>query len=212
MMPTTPIGSRVISTSTPGRTDGSFSPPDAQRLAGEELEDLAGARRLADAFGQGLALLARQQLARARPCARGSRCRCASSDVGALLRRRPRTRPGTPPCAAAIAASAWAASACAYSPTTSSVFGRVDVAVDRVALHPLAGDEVLIERQSPRFRKAREGTAVFPAGPGASSVPPRRGQLCDCLGPDHNRYVSSGVFAMPMQTIRVRFATNPATA
>ena len=26
MMPTTPIGSRVISTSTPGRVDGIFSP------------------------------------------------------------------------------------------------------------------------------------------------------------------------------------------
>src|SRR5215211_7569223 len=44
--------------------------------------------------------------------------------------------------------------------------------------------------------------------PGAESSPPRRGQLCNCVGRDHNRSVSSGVFAMPMQTIRVRFATN----
>ena len=59
--PTTPTGSRVTSTSMPGRTLGSDLAGEPQRLAGEEVEDLPGAHRLADAFGQRLALLARQQ-------------------------------------------------------------------------------------------------------------------------------------------------------
>ena len=63
MSPTTPTGSRVTSTSTPGRTEASRSPRDAQRLAGEELEDLAGARGLADRLGQRLALFAGEQRA-----------------------------------------------------------------------------------------------------------------------------------------------------
>ena len=57
--PMTPTGSRVISTWMPVRTDGTVSPP-AQRLAGEELEDGAGAGDLADALGQRLAFLAGQ--------------------------------------------------------------------------------------------------------------------------------------------------------
>jgi hypothetical protein len=62
MRPMTPTGSRVISTPTPGRTEGTTSPRQAQAFAGEELEDLAGAGGLADAFGQGLAFFARQQV------------------------------------------------------------------------------------------------------------------------------------------------------
>ena len=61
--PTTPTGSRVISTPMPGRTDGSELARQAQAFAGEELEDVAGARGLADAFGLGLAFFARQQRA-----------------------------------------------------------------------------------------------------------------------------------------------------
>ena len=47
----------------------------AQRLAGEELEDLAGARRFADGLGQGLAFFARQQHAQLVACAPAVRCR-----------------------------------------------------------------------------------------------------------------------------------------
>ena len=63
MRPTTPTGSRVISTPMPGRTEGMTSPDEAQAFAGEELEDLAGARGFADAFGLGLAFFAREQRA-----------------------------------------------------------------------------------------------------------------------------------------------------
>ena len=69
---------------------------EAQRLAGEEGEDLAGAGRLADALGQRLALLARQQAAE---------FLLAGEDlVGGLLQDRrsapaasSATRPGRPP-------------------------------------------------------------------------------------------------------------------
>ena len=102
--PTTPSGSRVTSTSTPGRTDGELLAGQAQHLAGEELEDVAGARRLADALGQRLAFLARQQRARARPCARGSR----SPAVSRMFARswiEPVAQAGNAAFAAAIAAS-----------------------------------------------------------------------------------------------------------
>ncbi|GLQ12061.1 hypothetical protein GCM10007913_39930 [Devosia yakushimensis] len=59
MMPMTPIGSRVISTPTPGRTDGSTSP--ARRSTSEEVENLRGAGHFANAFRQRLALFAREQ-------------------------------------------------------------------------------------------------------------------------------------------------------
>ena len=62
--PTTPTGSRVISTVMPGRTEGQQLAPLVRKgLAGEELEDLPGAGDLADGLGEGLALLAREQLA-----------------------------------------------------------------------------------------------------------------------------------------------------
>ena len=101
--PTTPIGSRVISTSTPGRTDGSFSPGEAQRFAGEELEDVPGADGFADALRQRLAFFAREQPADfvlARQDVRCRPCRGCWRDPGSS---RP-TRRGTPVFAAAIAA------------------------------------------------------------------------------------------------------------
>ena len=73
----------------PGRTESSFSPREAQRLAGEELEDGAGARRLADAVGERLALLARQQPAEL-VLAREDLGAGAVEDVESLLRRRAR--------------------------------------------------------------------------------------------------------------------------
>ena len=62
-----------------------------QGLAGEEVEDLAGAGRLADAFGQRLALFAREQ-APELVAPRQDLSRDAQEDVMALLRRR--SRPG----------------------------------------------------------------------------------------------------------------------
>jgi len=47
----------------PGAHRGQGLAADAQRLTREELEDVAGAGDLGDGFGQGLAFLARQQLA-----------------------------------------------------------------------------------------------------------------------------------------------------
>ena len=76
--PTTPTGSRVTSTPTPGRTEGTHVAAGAQRLAGEELEDVAGARDLADGLGQGLAFFARQQVAELVARAPGSRLPAAS--------------------------------------------------------------------------------------------------------------------------------------
>src|SRR5690606_19215573 len=64
---------------------------DAQRLAGEELEDLPGARGLADALGQGLAFLARQQPAQFL-LARQDFAADRVEDVGALLRTGQRPR------------------------------------------------------------------------------------------------------------------------
>ena len=60
----------------------------AQRLAGEELEDLAGAARLADAVGERLALLAREQLAELLP-ALEDLVADGVEKIEALLRRAP---------------------------------------------------------------------------------------------------------------------------
>ena len=121
IMPTTPTGSRVISTSMPGRTDGTSSPCARMRFAREELEDVAGARGFADALGPGLAFLAREQGAELF-LAREDLVADLVEDVGALLHagERPlgetlRARPRWP-------TSACARSACAYSPITSDVF------------------------------------------------------------------------------------------
>ena len=86
---TTPSGSRVTSTSMPGRAESIFSPVTRTRFAGEELEDRAGARGLADAVGQRLALLAREQPAEL-VLARQDFGAGAVEDVEPLLRRRPR--------------------------------------------------------------------------------------------------------------------------
>ena len=82
--------------SMPGRTPGTHLAGEPQRLAGEEIEDLRGADRLADAFGERLAFLAGQQPAE---------LLLAGEDlVGGLLQDlvalrgcRSATRPGTPP-------------------------------------------------------------------------------------------------------------------
>ena len=87
--PTTPTGSRVISTSMPGRTEAIFSPARRSAFAGEELEDLPGAHGFADALRQRLALLARQQPAEL-VLARQDFVPTPSSGCRSDLRRRPR--------------------------------------------------------------------------------------------------------------------------
>ena len=85
MMPTTPTGSRVISTSMPGRTDGISSPVRRRTSPAKNLKMLAGADHFAGALGQGLALLARQQLAQL-VLARQDLVADLVEDVGARLR------------------------------------------------------------------------------------------------------------------------------
>ena len=57
----TPTASRVISTSRPGRTEGTFFAGQAQGLAGKERKYLSGAGDLADALRQSLAFFAGEQ-------------------------------------------------------------------------------------------------------------------------------------------------------
>ena len=63
MMPTTPTGSRVMVDLDAGPDARHDFAGQAQRFAGEEIEDLPCPHRLADAFGKRLALLARKQAA-----------------------------------------------------------------------------------------------------------------------------------------------------
>ena len=120
MIPTTPTGSRVTSTSTFGRTLANFSPGMRKRLAGEEIEDLAGAADLAVASGSVLPSSRASRRASSSRRARISvetRSRMSCRSCGVV-----RDQAGKAACAAATAASIWAASAWAYSPTTSLVF------------------------------------------------------------------------------------------
>jgi hypothetical protein len=146
MMPTTPIGSRVISTSTPGRTEAIFSP----------------ARRSASPAKKAKIWLARivspMPSARVLPSSRDSSLPSSSlrARISSATRRRTswrscgveRAQPWPAAFAAAIAAATWAALARAYSPTTSPVFEARRFG----ALDPVAGDEVrelLAHVQSP---------------------------------------------------------------
>ncbi len=102
------------------RTHGAeFLPGYPQNFAREEIEDLSGATDFPDGFGQGLAFFPRKQ---------PSEFLLARENLGRDLEQKivPFLRAvldhaGNAACAAMTAASAWAASACAYSPTTSLV-------------------------------------------------------------------------------------------
>ena len=89
MMPTTPSGSRVTSTSTPGRTESSLSPRMRTASPAKYLKIAPGARRFADAVGERLSLLARQQPPELF-LARQNLGAGAIEDVEAFLRRRQR--------------------------------------------------------------------------------------------------------------------------
>ncbi len=141
MRPMTPSGSRVISTSTPGRTDGSFLAGEAQRLAGEELEDVAGAHRLADAFGQRLAFLAREEPPEL-VLAREDLVAGAIEDVRALLDVAAAPRPGNACFAAAIAVARLRGVGLRVFADHVGQIGRIPVERRGRAGDPLAGDEV----------------------------------------------------------------------
>ena len=121
MSPIEPTGLAGDLDADAGADRGQRLAGEAQALAGEELEDLRGAHGLADALGEGLALLAGEQPAE---------LVLAGEDLGGRLVRtswrcsgpeRP-TRPGRPPWRRRSRARASSAVPRAYSPTTSSVF------------------------------------------------------------------------------------------
>ena len=99
---------------------GEFLAGDAQRFAGEEVEDLRRRGSLRRSPQAASCPLRARAGGRAPRGARGFRSRRAARmswrSCGVCA-----TRPGKAACAASIAASVWAASACAYSPTRSSV-------------------------------------------------------------------------------------------
>ncbi len=119
MMPTTPSGSRVISTSTPGRTEEINSPERRSTSPAKNLNTLP-ARTTSPTPS-----------ARVLPSSRDSSW--PSSSLRAMISRPAFSRMSARACvlnedhagnaarAAAIARSVWAASACAYSPMTSEV-------------------------------------------------------------------------------------------
>ncbi len=118
MMPITPIGSRVISTSTPGRTEAPRSP--ASRTASPAKNRKIMPARATSAIPSGRVLPSSR--ANSRPI---SSRRCSSSLPTASSRLARISgdvvdQAGNARRAAATAASVWRESACAYSPTTSS--------------------------------------------------------------------------------------------
>jgi hypothetical protein len=115
--PTTPTGSRVTFDVDSRSDRGQLVSGEAQHFAGEKLEDLSGAHHFADAFGQRLALLAREQPPEL-VLAGEDFIACAIENVRALLIE-PFAQPANAFFAEAIAVRVCAASACAYSPMTS---------------------------------------------------------------------------------------------
>ena len=98
---------------------------EAQRLAGEELEDLRGADGLADALGAGSCPPRATAGGRARPCAPGSRCRRLRQDLVRAAAGRSGTMPGTRPWR-----RRWPLRACARS--AAGIFADDVVGVRRV--------------------------------------------------------------------------------
>ncbi len=170
MSPTTPTGSRVISTSMPGRTDGDLLAGETQHLAGEELEDVARARGLADALRAASCPPRATAGARARPCARGSRCRRdrgCSRAPGSI--RSPTA--GKAFFAAAMAASRLRGVGLRILADHVVDVGRIDVGSYAGAGDPFAGD-VIAEGAC-----GHVGTPWFGDVPAHASRP-RRARIC----------------------------------
>ena len=142
MMPTTPTGSRVSSTSMPGRVGRQLLAGKPQRLAGEEVEDLRGAQHFADRLGQRLALFARQQPSEL-VLARDDLVGDLLQDVVALLDA------GARPCRKRRAGSGdrllgLLARGARIAADDVAGVGRIDVVAGVGAVDPAAGDEILM--------------------------------------------------------------------
>jgi hypothetical protein len=148
MMPTTPTGSRVMVHVDAGAdARAATSPASRRRLAGEEVEDLRGADRLADALGERLALLAGELAADLLLAGEDLVAGRLLEDVVALLDAGLRAQVlKAAPSAAAIAAFGVG---CLVPRDElrrglSSVLDGLMLG-DRVAGDPLAGDVVLVQ-------------------------------------------------------------------
>ena len=87
MSATTPIGSRVMSTVTPGRTEGINSPAVRSASPAKNLKIWPARADFAARLGRGLALFTRQQIAKLGLTRQDFRAD-AIEGVGALLRGR----------------------------------------------------------------------------------------------------------------------------
>ncbi len=117
MRPMTPSGSRVISTSTPGRTDASFSPDCRSASPAKNLKMLPA--RIASPTPSGSVLPSSRESRRPSSSLRARISLPARSRMFARSWMTPCAHPGNACFALAIASRACAASACAYSPMTS---------------------------------------------------------------------------------------------
>ena len=143
MMPTTPTGSRVISTPTPGRTLGTVSP--ASRSASPAKKSKIWAARTVSPMpsAKRLAFLARQQPAEFVLARQDLVGRLAQHRV-ALQRCRSATIWGRPPWPRRSPLRVVGLVARAYSPTTSLVSDGLMLG-DGVAADPFAVDQVLVQ-------------------------------------------------------------------
>ena len=167
--PTTPIGSRVISTDDAG-ADGVMSCSLlSHRLAGEELEDVAR-RALASPMpsASGLALLAGEQRAEL-VLARRRISSPVRSSRSARCCRFPRDQPGNAARAAAMAASRLRRVRARVLADHFLEVRRVDVAVDVGARHPFAVDQVSMERHG--SSPSREIVRAGPRGRAVGATP-----------------------------------------
>src|SRR5208282_1900855 len=116
---------------------------DSQRLAGEEIEDLAGPRDLADPLGQRLALFAGEETAEF--VAPGEDFQGgAQQNIVSLLRRRARPSRESGVGGLYRRAGLIGVGLGAFADNVVCV-RRIDVPGDAGALYPLAGDEVLVQ-------------------------------------------------------------------
>ncbi len=144
MMPTTPTGSRVSSTSMPGARRGQFFARESQRLAGEEIEDLRGAQHLADRLGQRLALLARQELSEL-VLARDDLVRDLLQNVVALLDARARPGAGKGGACRGDRLLGLLTRGARITADDVAGIGGIDVVGGLGSVDPASGDEILMQ-------------------------------------------------------------------
>ena len=143
MRPTTPTGSRVTSTSMPGRTEGSLSPVRRSTSPAKNLKMCPA--RAASPTPSGSVLPSSRD--RRRPSS-SLRARISVPTRSRRFDRSwidPAAHAGAAAFAAAIAARVCAASACAYSPITSPTFDGLRLGLGGRAGDPFAGDEIAMD-------------------------------------------------------------------